>query len=75
MPVAGVVAGVGAGGRRIALVGDWGGTAAMVAWGVGVSILVDTLLYTRLAGDQMRLHPVPMLLAFIGGLAVFGARA
>lgn len=57
----------------LALSGNWGGAAALVAWGVGCSILVDTLLYTRLAGDRMRLHPVPALIAYIGGLVVFGA--
>ena len=57
----------------LALVGNWGGAAALVAWGVGCSVLVDTLLYTRLAGDRMRLHPVPALVAFVGGIVVFGA--
>lgn len=53
--------------------GNWGAAAAVVTWGVACSTLVDTLLYTRLAGERMRLHPVPALLAFIGGLALFGA--
>ena len=57
----------------LALIGQWGGTAALAAWGVGCSVLIDTLLYTRLAGNRMRLHPVPALLAFVGGLALFGA--
>lgn len=57
----------------LAVAGNWGGTLALVAWGVGSSILVDTLLYTRLAGDRMRLHPVPALIAFVGGIVVFGA--
>jgi predicted PurR-regulated permease PerM len=57
----------------LGLVGNWGGAAALVVWGVGTSILVDTILYTRLAGDRMRLHPVPALLAFVGGIMVFGA--
>ena len=57
----------------LALIDQWGGAAALVAWGLGSSVLVDTLLYTRLAGTRMRLHPVPTLLSYIGGLAVFGA--
>lgn len=57
----------------LGLVGQWGGVAAVVAWGVAASVFVDTLLYTRLAGNQMRLHPIPALLAFVGGLALFGA--
>jgi predicted PurR-regulated permease PerM len=57
----------------LALAGNWGGALALVAWGVGSSVLVDTLLYTRLAGNRMRLHPVPALIAFVGGIVVFGA--
>jgi predicted PurR-regulated permease PerM len=57
----------------LAMTGNWGGAAAMAGWGIACSILVDTLLYTRLAGDRMQLHPVPALLAYVGGLAVFGA--
>lgn len=33
---------------------------------------VGNWLYGRLAGGRMRLHPVPVLIAFVGGLAVFG---
>jgi predicted PurR-regulated permease PerM len=57
----------------LGLAGNWGGALALVAWGVGSSVLVDTFLYTRLAGDRMQLHPVPALLAFVGGIVVFGA--
>jgi predicted PurR-regulated permease PerM len=49
------------------------GAAAVVAWGIAAGVLVDNLLYARLAGDRMRLHQVPTLIAFLGGLAVFGA--
>jgi predicted PurR-regulated permease PerM len=55
------------------LIGNWVGAVALIAWGVATSILVSTLLYTRLAGGHMRLHPVPTLVAFVGGLVVFGA--
>jgi predicted PurR-regulated permease PerM len=57
----------------LAMTGNWGGAAALTAWGIGCSILSDTLLYTRLAGDRMQLHPVPALIAYVGGLTVFGA--
>ncbi|MBY0456958.1 MAG: AI-2E family transporter, partial [Gemmataceae bacterium] len=30
--------------------GQWGGAAALVAWGVAAGVLVDTVLYTKLAG-------------------------
>ena len=41
--------------------------------GVGLWVLVDNILYIRLAGERMRLHPVPLLVAYLGGLAFFGA--
>jgi predicted PurR-regulated permease PerM len=56
----------------LALVGQAVSAAILLAWGVAFSILVDNLLYIRIAGDRMRLHQVPALLSFLGGLAVFG---
>jgi predicted PurR-regulated permease PerM len=35
-------------------------------------ILVDNLMYLRLAGDRMQLHEVPALVALLGGLSLFG---
>jgi predicted PurR-regulated permease PerM len=49
------------------------GAAVVVVWGIAAGVLVDNLLYARIAGDRMRLHQVPTLIAFLGGLAVFGA--
>jgi len=46
--------------------------SALLAWGIGSFIVVDNFLYARLAGERTRLHPVPALLAFLGGLAMFG---
>jgi len=54
------------------LSGNWPGGVALIAWGIGSAITVDSLLYVRLAGKRTRLHVVPSLLAFLGGLAVFG---
>lgn len=54
------------------IVNQWLGAVAMITWGVGTAILIDSLLYVRLAGNRMRLHQVPVLLAFLGGLALFG---
>jgi predicted PurR-regulated permease PerM len=56
----------------LALSGNWGGAAGMLAWGLTSAFVVGWVIYTRLAGERMRLHPVPTLLAFLGGLAVFG---
>jgi len=57
----------------LALVGHWGGAAAIIAYGVISWCIVDNVIYVRIAGDRMHLHEVPALLAFLGGLAVFGA--
>ena len=50
----------------------WGAAIAVVAWGLIMAGPVCNYLYAYAAGDRMRMHPVPTLLAFIGGLAVFG---
>ena len=39
-----------------------GRTATVLGWGIA-----------GIAGNRMRLHQVPALIAFLGGLAVFGA--
>jgi predicted PurR-regulated permease PerM len=45
---------------------------ALVVWGLAMAGPIGNFLYACLAGGRMRLHPVPALLSFIGGLAVFG---
>lgn len=50
----------------------WLAAMALAGWGVAEWIMIDTILYTRLAGERMRMHDVPALIAFLGGLAVFG---
>jgi len=57
----------------LGLNGQWGNAAILIAWGVASSFVVDNVIYVRVAGDRMRLHQVPALIAFLGGLAVFGA--
>jgi predicted PurR-regulated permease PerM len=56
----------------LAVTGAWPSALAILTWGIITAIVVDYILYARLAGDRMRMHPVPALLAFLGGLAVFG---
>jgi predicted PurR-regulated permease PerM len=56
----------------LALTSQWPQAAALVTWGVLTSVVVDNILYVRLAGERMRMHEVPALIAFLGGLAVFG---
>jgi predicted PurR-regulated permease PerM len=57
----------------LVVTGHWPGGLAMVAWGVAGWIINDNYIYVWLAGPRMRLHQVPALLAFLGGLAIFGA--
>lgn len=52
--------------------GEWGRAAVVVGWGVMMAGPVCNVVYAWLAGGRMRLHPVPVLVAFVGGLAVFG---
>ena len=53
--------------------GQWGGSLALVAWGVVSWFVTDNYIYVRIAGHHMRLHQVPALIAFLGGLTLFGA--
>lgn len=56
----------------LAMNGNWLGVGGLVVVGVVTAVFVDNMLYARLAGDRMRMHNVPVLIAFLGGLAVFG---
>lgn len=51
----------------------WGAAVALTAWGVLMAGPICNTVYAWLAGGRMRLHPVPVLVAYVGGLAVFGA--
>jgi predicted PurR-regulated permease PerM len=57
----------------LALIGHWSGALAIVVYGVVAWGIVDNVIYVRIAGDRMRIHQVPTLIAFLGGLVVFGA--
>jgi predicted PurR-regulated permease PerM len=46
--------------------------AVLTAWGVLMAGPVCNSIYAVTAGDRMKMHPMPALLAFVGGLAVFG---
>jgi predicted PurR-regulated permease PerM len=46
--------------------------AIVLTWGVLMSGPVGNYLYAFLTGGRMRMHPVPALVAYLGGLAVFG---
>jgi predicted PurR-regulated permease PerM len=56
----------------LALEGNWGKALLLTAWGGIVIALIDNLLYPILVGTKLRLHTVPVFIAIIGGLTVFG---
>lgn len=57
----------------LALEGSWGKALILTLWGGIVVALIDNLLYPVLVGTRLRLHTVPVFIAILGGLAVFGA--
>jgi predicted PurR-regulated permease PerM len=57
----------------LALEGGWGKAMILVAWGGLVVSLVDNLLYPILAGQRLRLHTLPVFIAIVGGVALFGS--
>jgi len=57
----------------LAIEGDWGKALILTAWGAFVVGLIDNLLYPILVGKEMRLHTLPVFIAIVGGLFVYGA--
>ena len=57
----------------LAATGNVGKAVIMTVWGVGVIGTVDNVLYPTLVGDRLKMHTVPVLVAMVGGLSVFGA--
>jgi predicted PurR-regulated permease PerM len=57
----------------LAVQGDWNKALLMLAWGGVVISLIDNLLYPVLVKNRLRLHTVPVFIAVLGGLVVFGA--
>ena len=53
--------------------GEWGQALVLLLWGAAVVGLADNLLYPIVVGRYLRLHTVPLLVALIGGVVVFGA--
>ena len=56
----------------LALEGNWEKAIMLTAWGGIVVALIDNLLYPVLVKDKLRLHTVPVFIAVLGGLSVFG---
>jgi predicted PurR-regulated permease PerM len=57
----------------LALTGSWGKALILVGWGGLVVSLIDNLLYPVLVGQRLRLHTLPVFIAIVGGLALFGS--
>ncbi len=57
----------------LAASGEVGKAAILVGWGALAIGMIDNLLYPMLVGKKMRLHTVPVFLAIVGGLSLFGA--
>jgi predicted PurR-regulated permease PerM len=56
----------------LALDDRWGSALLLVTWGLLMAGPIGNFAYGYLAGGRLRLHPVPVLIAFVGGLTVFG---
>jgi predicted PurR-regulated permease PerM len=56
----------------LAVTGSWEKALILTAWGGIVVALIDNLLYPLIVKDRLRLHTVPVFIAVIGGLMVFG---
>jgi predicted PurR-regulated permease PerM len=57
----------------LALQGSWGKALILTAWGAGVVSLIDNLLYPLLVGQRLRLHTLPVFIAIVGGILLFGS--
>lgn len=57
----------------LAAQGEWQKAAILTVWGTVVVGFIDNLLYPVLVGKETRLHTVPVFIAIIGGLFIFGA--
>jgi predicted PurR-regulated permease PerM len=56
----------------LALQGSWSKAAILTAWGAVVIGMLDNVLYPILVGKEIRIHTVPVFLAILGGLVIFG---
>jgi predicted PurR-regulated permease PerM len=57
----------------LALEGHWGKALLLTIWGTIAIGLIDNLLYPILVGSRLRLHTLPVFIAILGGVALFGA--
>jgi len=57
----------------LAIQGSWVKAVILAAWGALAISLIDNFLYPTLVGNKLRMHTMPVFLAILGGLVVFGA--
>lgn len=57
----------------LAMSGHWGKALILLVWSGTLVALIDNLLYPVLVKSRLRLHTVPVFIAVVGGLLVFGA--
>jgi predicted PurR-regulated permease PerM len=56
----------------LALQGHWGKALILTAWGAVIIGLIDNIVYPVFVGKRMHFHTVPVFIALIGGLMLFG---
>jgi predicted PurR-regulated permease PerM len=56
----------------LGLTGHWGKAALLAIWGAVIVSTIDNILYPILVGSHLRAHTATILLAVLGGIAVFG---
>ncbi len=54
------------------IVGDTLPAVGLTAWGLFAVGLIDNMLYPKLVGRELQLHPLIVLLSVLGGIALFG---
>ncbi|RJR12807.1 AI-2E family transporter, partial [Candidatus Parcubacteria bacterium] len=54
------------------LTGDTTGAIGLLVWGIAAVGLIDNFLGPRLVGMGLKLHPLAVFLAVLGGLSLFG---
>ncbi len=57
----------------LALSGNWIKALILLGWGITAVSTIDNLLYPKLVGDRLRFHTLLIFIAFLGGIALFGA--
>jgi predicted PurR-regulated permease PerM len=57
----------------LVLSGDVGKAVILTVWGAVVIGFIDNLLYPLFVGRRAHLHTVPVFIAIMGGLALFGS--